>query len=344
DYNSSDSVRDRPFLKVQFVPPPQPLVLAYDMETLTPDGRMKDGSGNGNNGEITGTSDVQGKSGRGWEFNGISDEITAVLPRSGLGQWTVALWVNWQDGTGVYEHPIGLGMRHDATFWFSGTTLAFKTTDAFGNTVVQQGLSSSVTTGTWYHLAATFDGTIVAGYLNGIAAFSVAGPATTIRSNNVRIGAPGNDASNFFAGVIDEVFIYSRVLNAAEIASLAPRPPPSEGPILSYDMDNLTFDGRIKDSSGNSNHGTMTGTTQALGKLGQAREFDGADDKVAAFVPVAGLTQWTIALWAEWQDGPKTYAHPVGLGTEHDATFWFSGTTLAFKTQDASGNTVIEKH
>src|SRR6266480_342035 len=64
DYNSSDSVRDRPFLKVQFVPPSSPLLLAYDMETLTTDGRMQDRSGNGNDGTITGTRDVAGAVGR----------------------------------------------------------------------------------------------------------------------------------------------------------------------------------------------------------------------------------------------------------------------------------------
>ena len=56
DYNSSETVRDRPSLRVQFVPPPSTLVLAYDMETLTSDGRMQDRSGNGNYGTMAGTA------------------------------------------------------------------------------------------------------------------------------------------------------------------------------------------------------------------------------------------------------------------------------------------------
>src|SRR5207247_9280977 len=68
DYNSSETVRDRPSLRVQFVPPPSPLVLAYDMETLTPDRRMLDRSGTGNHGTISGTTDVAGKVGRAREF------------------------------------------------------------------------------------------------------------------------------------------------------------------------------------------------------------------------------------------------------------------------------------
>src|SRR5437773_1685279 len=63
DYNSSESVRERPFLRLEFVPPPQPMALAYDMETLTADGKMKDLSGNGLDGTLTGTAVVAGKIG-----------------------------------------------------------------------------------------------------------------------------------------------------------------------------------------------------------------------------------------------------------------------------------------
>src|SRR5437867_2547092 len=77
DYNSSETVRDRPSLTVQFVPPRQPLLLAYDMETLTPNGRMEDRSGTGKHGTMTGTADVSGKIGRARQFN-PGDRITTV--------------------------------------------------------------------------------------------------------------------------------------------------------------------------------------------------------------------------------------------------------------------------
>src|SRR2546425_2147880 len=50
-------------------------VLAYDMETLTADGKMKDLSGHGNDGTISGTTDVAGKVGRARQFNGIADYV-----------------------------------------------------------------------------------------------------------------------------------------------------------------------------------------------------------------------------------------------------------------------------
>src|SRR2546430_128742 len=94
DYNASESVRDRPSLRTQFVPPPSPLALAYDMETLTPDGRMQDRSGSGNHGTIAGTTDVSGKVGRARHLNG-SDRLTApAIPVTGLN-FTAAAWFNW---------------------------------------------------------------------------------------------------------------------------------------------------------------------------------------------------------------------------------------------------------
>src|SRR5207249_8778711 len=213
--------------------------LAYDMETLTGSGLMKDLSGHGNDGTITGTTDVVGKVGRARQFDGVDDNIAASV--SVGGQWTIALWVQWNDGPNTYEHPIGLGTGHDATFWFSGTTVAFKTQDASGTTVVDRRLSSSITTGIWYHLAATFDGTTVKAYLDGVEASAVHGPAPTIRSNNIKIGTSGYAVNNFFNGIIDEVLIYNRALSAAEIAALAPPPPPrSEERRLGKDMNTHT--------------------------------------------------------------------------------------------------------
>src|SRR5438034_1751380 len=112
DYNASESVRDRPVLKVQFVPPPQPLLLHYDMETLTADGRLKDLSGNGNHGTIVGTVEVDGKTGRASQFDGAADKVQTSIPVAGLPRWTIALWTKWDDGPNAYEHPIGLGARH----------------------------------------------------------------------------------------------------------------------------------------------------------------------------------------------------------------------------------------
>src|SRR5439155_20213261 len=153
--------------------------------------------------------------GRARDFDGGDDKVVAPVPVEGLTHWTIALWVKWRDGTNTYEHPIGLGVGHDATFWFSGTIVAFKTQDASGNTVLDGGLSWSIAPGVWYHLAATFDGTTVKAYLDGVEKFSIAAPTTTIRSNSVKVGTSGSQGGNFFNGTIDEVLVYNREIGRA---------------------------------------------------------------------------------------------------------------------------------
>ena len=77
--------------------------LAYDMETLTTDGKMKDLSGHGNHGTISGATDVAGIVGRARQFNGIADYVE-VPDSSDLhvsGGITIAAWVYLQaDHTG----------------------------------------------------------------------------------------------------------------------------------------------------------------------------------------------------------------------------------------------------
>src|SRR5438094_1571860 len=75
-YHWSQPVRDRQSLRLQFVHWASPLVLAYDMETLTQDGPTADWSGNGVYGPINGSVDVAGKVGRARHFSG-GDLITA---------------------------------------------------------------------------------------------------------------------------------------------------------------------------------------------------------------------------------------------------------------------------
>src|SRR5256885_8224156 len=62
------------------------------METLTGTGLMNDLSGHGNEGTITGATDVAGRVGRARQFDGIDDVIQSPsFSRSANG--TFALWV-----------------------------------------------------------------------------------------------------------------------------------------------------------------------------------------------------------------------------------------------------------
>jgi len=79
-----------------------------------------------------------------------------------------------------------------------------------------------VPAGIWTHVAATYDGTTMQGYVNGAPAgtntLTVGHPIPT-NANTLRIGADSTGGS-LFNGMIDEPRVFNRALSAAEIQSL----------------------------------------------------------------------------------------------------------------------------
>src|SRR5438093_12143237 len=72
-------------------------------------------------------------------------------------------------------------------------------------------------------------------------------------------------------------------------------------PRLAYDMETLTADGKMKDLSGNGNHGTIVGTTDAAGEIGRARSFNGTSDKIVvpSFAEIGRAWCRDSAAWTE---------------------------------------------
>jgi hypothetical protein len=91
--------------------------------------------------------------------------------------------------------------------------------------------------GEWQHVAATYDGTTARIFIDGVEAASKV--ADTLGLGSMwRIGAYGNGHNGYFAGVIDDVRIYSRPLTAAEIRADRdgtdgePSPPDTTAPTM----------------------------------------------------------------------------------------------------------------
>src|SRR2546426_2936292 len=157
--------------------------------------------------------------------------------------------------------------------------------------------------GDWHHAAAVLRSGLVRLYVDGVlVAQDTTNPITSVRtSTQTTIGRVASD----FVGDVDEVFVFSRALTDADIAALAP-PPPATGPVLQYDMETLVPDGRMKDLSGHVNHGTITGTTDILGKVGRARHFN-AGDRITAPAIQVPATDFTVAAWFNWTTNPSPY-------------------------------------
>jgi len=81
----------------------------------------------------------------------------------------------------------------------------------------------------WHHLAATYDGTTVAWYGDGLFVASEAWVLNT--EDNVQMGKRAHAAGGNFPGAVDEVRIYNEALSAEEIAWLAGRRQPIHQPL-----------------------------------------------------------------------------------------------------------------
>jgi len=90
----------------------------------------------------------------------------------------------------------------------------------------------------WHFVAGTYEASTVSLYVDGVFIGSVPG-SVVYRTEKITIGADGG-VDNFFRGAIDDVRIYNRVLDAAEIQQLyagvvspdpTPAPDPAPGPL-----------------------------------------------------------------------------------------------------------------
>jgi len=97
------------------------------------------------------------------------------------------------------------------------------------------GAQCPISTGTWYHVASTWDGTTRKLFVNGVLKRSDTPGANNATAANFHIGK--TCCSEFFNGLIDDVAIYTRALSAGEVAELAnssiPTPTNSAVPAVS---------------------------------------------------------------------------------------------------------------
>lgn len=87
------------------------------------------------------------------------------------------------------------------------------TAGAHGNTTLN--------VGQWYHLAATWDGSTVRLYVNGVLDNTPASKAAPVGTDTRLLNIGGRSGGERFNGRLDDVRLYSRALTAGEVAALA---------------------------------------------------------------------------------------------------------------------------
>src|SRR5262245_33884072 len=221
-------------------PTPAGLVAAYSFSEGSGTS-VTDSSGNNHTGTISGASwTSSGRFGSALDFDGSQAVVT--IPSSASLQLTTGMtleaWVNpsvtmhgWRSVIDKNTDRYYLMASSDRDQPAVGGTWAAGNRNLYGQTAIPPN--------TWAHLAATFDGTMVRLYVNGVQVASEQQTTPLTTSNGtLQIGGNAYPGENF-AGRIDEVRVYNRALSVTEIqadmsttlaATPVPTAPPSSPP------------------------------------------------------------------------------------------------------------------
>ncbi|HLU48642.1 MAG TPA: LamG-like jellyroll fold domain-containing protein, partial [Planctomycetota bacterium] len=191
---------------------------------------INDSSGNGRHGTLVSpaTRNASGRFGRAIEVNGQSGHVDLGgldVPGSEL---TLSCWF-FADSFAIHDARLiskANGIQDENHWWMLSTISSggpkprFRLKTSNGGTTTLIG-STSLSTGQWTHLAATYDGAAMRLYVNGNPAGSVA-KSGTLATNPSVLAMIGNNpgGGRAFDGRIDEVRIHARALTQGEIQAL----------------------------------------------------------------------------------------------------------------------------
>ncbi len=164
------------------------------------------------------------------QFDGIDDQVdisgTSVFATT-TAAFSFSAWVNLLNYSA--DTPDIMMIRSDgATPWhvlFSSETAYLGVSVGSAEDFVPIRTNQLPSTGTWHHVAATFDGvdaTAVSSfaiYLDGVAQDTEMADGYGTQAQNSRIGA-AEVSANQWTGAIEDVRLYGRMLSPAEVGSI----------------------------------------------------------------------------------------------------------------------------
>jgi len=170
------------------------------------------------------TAYVSGKINNGADLESTSSnyfsKATSVDLPSGNGARSISAWVK------VESYPdhltvLSYGTRNNyQNFEFIILSSGVMTVGIYNENSANS--STAISTGTWHHIAYTYDGTTSKFYLDGVidGTDTFANTPNTGTSTNLYVGIL-NDATSFkFDGIIDELAVWSRALTEVEVGQL----------------------------------------------------------------------------------------------------------------------------
>jgi len=290
---------------------------------------------------------ANGKIGEGGSFNG-SDDYVEIADASDLSfgnsstdtPMTISAWIKMTDATefkifekGEYSSTIEYYFRLGDE-GSEQDNLMLRVYDSSTGAALGREYSTPVTAyeGQWIHVVATYDGSATTAgiklYLNGVRVDDADYNYSSGYVAMENLGAPAWIArytSYYSNGLIDEMRVYNRVLNASEVERVYKLSQPKilaapRNGLVGYWSFNEGSGTKVHDYSGNGNTGTFSGsmaqTDWINGKLGKALNLNG-DGKNVYFGSPASLqlgNTGTISAWLKY----STIPHHAGVVSKND--------------------------
>ena len=202
-----DDIRLRPSRTL----PQDPDLMAY----YRLDGDAKDSSGNNNHGTVQGSDSqwVDGVIDGALQFD-VAGDYVSTGNKEQLVYWTAACWVKSPEvpQAGPYAGLINRQGNYQVN-WNHNNEI-YRGAAAVNVGGFQAASFGPVEADTWYHIAATYDGTTLKAYKDGVLITSTEAPGVPANaSRDLRLGIG-------FAGTLDDARVYRRALTEAEVAKL----------------------------------------------------------------------------------------------------------------------------
>lgn len=221
-------------------------------------GNANDESGNGNNGVVSGSTlinDRDGKENNAYSFDGVDDYIQ--LPYSSKLEpsiFSISLWFKTTVSQNLYliasDHPTSAPAKCFHGFYLRltsegkieyGIDASSKCSDGFG-----VNSKDTLNDGKWHNIVATYDGNTMILYIDSIkngeetnVVYGKTKQAIKIGDSNYHYEKHSHGYSEYFDGVIDDIYIYNRILTQEEITQLSSNKPNSPVVESLTECDNL---------------------------------------------------------------------------------------------------------
>ena len=184
-----------------------------------------DSSGNGNTGTLVNSPTwVAGQINDALQFNGTSQYVsipnsTSLASPATNDSISVSVWLKLSSNNSSFREIVR--KANGSTGWFlvvnTSNKIAFSTSAASGE---YTGGYADSADNLWHLVTATFDGTTINLYQDGVLQTSYAGGAVSSDSDPIGIASLGNGSAQFLGAAIDDVRVYSRALSATDVAQL----------------------------------------------------------------------------------------------------------------------------